>query len=1500
MNNKSNPISHKFKDVFISYGRRESLGFVGRLHQQLKLKGYDCWFDKVNIPDGDDYTQRINHGIESAHNFIYIMTPRSLTSPYCLIELEYARVLGKRVIPINQMVVNETVAVPLSYEEKVALEYFYWEHRLLDSSIQNTQEVLVRSLDLIGSTDWLDAKEQLTDTDCDDLSGWAKRYENHWHRHEDIEFLQNLQLPTFGNSIDTFESAVERVITVLERENKYISKHTQLLDRAINWVKNQKQTVDLLVGEERKAAEEWLLQPFTGGRQIPCRPSDLLCEFICESRKNSENLMTDVFICYSTLNSEQRNEVVKIISQYGVTTWNHDKDIRKGEDHQAAILRGIEEADNFIFFISPNSVESEHCQREYRHAIKHNKRIIPLLIATTDIQLGSYGLFEGLAAMQYIDFTDNRKASDYEQDIDEILTILKRDKQYHLEHKQLLTKAIKWKRQSMKPVFLLRGFNLDNAQTWYRINEDRRQYSPTALHHEFIAASEAAKGSLSTEVFISYSRKDSDFARKLNNALQEAGKTTWFDQESIASSADFQTEIYKGIQTADNLMFIISPDSINSPYCQDEVSFAAAQNKRFISVLYKTPHRVLPKELEKINWLDFEKSDFDLCFKELIQTLELDREYAHMHTVLQQRAIEWEENDKSEDFLLNASACDNAESWLDKSINKSPIPTPLQGDFIINSRKAINDKIKKINKRKVKEIISILFLALLIIAVFTISFQYFQSRYKEIEASEKAALNYAYKGIEILNNEHDPKRALSMIKEAINIVNEESAHKLIPFVRDISMSLNYIDMRHEEAVKGVDFLSDITDRQLLSFTQKKVKIWNLDGDLIYMISSDDIISEAGFSPNKKNVYIITNNKVINLIDLNAIKTQDEENDFIQISLSSNKFVRKISANDHIVSYKFFDGGNRLLVIYRSIAARVWTSKGYFAGAFNHNGRINGGVISEDENLLLTYSNDNTARFWSLKKSDSDKFLSILRYHNAPIISADIATDNSKVLTLDKAGKASIWDLSNKRAPRLIKSYNGVTQITFTKNPNIVLVKWGSKKIRIENINGDFYAGLITDKQFDLGVDSVLFTKDKEKILTYSRYGSAALWGLNGQLIFECDIYDKGFLINLIKLSYEGNYLLVSDEEGGITVWSTKTGNEIANLKAFKGEISDVEFFPDNKKLIVASVDMTAKYWHFTENLFDSIITNDVEPEEFMRTLNNWLNSVGVDSVKMAAKDIITINLIDDFSRIFNSQDSAELYAFSDYFKKKGESISDGKGETDNYNKALSLYSKINDILPYRSIYSEIAEVDILFELNNIDNFEFDSFFTPSSLREHLYLAQYITQKWSSLKPLERIEAYSYTFDLYDKVRDSIAQKKYVVSEERSMSINRRMSDNCNSLAYYHLLSGELNESIRYAEKGMSIDSTYKWIKTKLALAHLYNGDFEKAVPLLEEMQGRKYGIDEYEMGMRRYIQKIDSTWKSNSQDELSVPLSLPEIIKVFESQLSSYQIGLLNKFMPKQ
>ena len=65
--------------------------------------------------------------------------------------------------------------------------------------------------------------------------------------------------------------------------------------------------------------------------------------------------------------------------------------------------------------------------------------------------------------------------------------------------------------------------------------------------------------------FISYSRANAAFARRLNEGLQVHGKSTWFDQESIAGGTDFQEEIYHGIESCDNFLFVLSAYSVESP-----------------------------------------------------------------------------------------------------------------------------------------------------------------------------------------------------------------------------------------------------------------------------------------------------------------------------------------------------------------------------------------------------------------------------------------------------------------------------------------------------------------------------------------------------------------------------------------------------------------------------------------------------------------------------------------------------------------------------------------------------------------------------------------------------------------------------------------------------------------------------------------------------------------------------------------------------------------------
>ncbi|MBN1563578.1 MAG: SUMF1/EgtB/PvdO family nonheme iron enzyme [Anaerolineae bacterium] len=94
-----------------------------------------------------------------------------------------------------------------------------------------------------------------------------------------------------------------------------------------------------------------------------------------------------------------------------------------------------------------------------------------------------------------------------------------------------------------------------------------------------------------TDVFISYSRRNLDFVQQLHAALEVKGKSSWFDQktaplEGIVPGSGWWEQIKQGIVAVDNFLFVISLDSVVSPYCNAEIAYALQQERRIVTVLY--------------------------------------------------------------------------------------------------------------------------------------------------------------------------------------------------------------------------------------------------------------------------------------------------------------------------------------------------------------------------------------------------------------------------------------------------------------------------------------------------------------------------------------------------------------------------------------------------------------------------------------------------------------------------------------------------------------------------------------------------------------------------------------------------------------------------------------------------------------------------------------------------------------------------------------------------
>jgi hypothetical protein len=97
-----------------------------------------------------------------------------------------------------------------------------------------------------------------------------------------------------------------------------------------------------------------------------------------------------------------------------------------------------------------------------------------------------------------------------------------------------------------------------------------------------------------TRVFLSYSRKDLDFVIWLSSALGRHGCSTDFDRSTdnpsniatgISAEDAWWTRLEEMITSAEVMIFVVSPDSIQSKVCSEEIAFAQTIGKRIIPVL---------------------------------------------------------------------------------------------------------------------------------------------------------------------------------------------------------------------------------------------------------------------------------------------------------------------------------------------------------------------------------------------------------------------------------------------------------------------------------------------------------------------------------------------------------------------------------------------------------------------------------------------------------------------------------------------------------------------------------------------------------------------------------------------------------------------------------------------------------------------------------------------------------------------------------------------------
>jgi WD40 repeat protein len=198
------------------------------------------------------------------------------------------------------------------------------------------------------------------------------------------------------------------------------------------------------------------------------------------------------------------------------------------------------------------------------------------------------------------------------------------------------------------------------------------------------------------DVFISYARKDGEFADRIGEGLRKEGNKVWVDRLSIDGGDKWAEAIKSGIEAADNFVFVVTPDSLDpTRYCMKEVDYADEKHKRIIPV-FPSPmdDSLVPAKLAEWQRVLFHEDDFEDGLRRLFSAVKADEKYVRDHTWLLNRAIEWGKHGHDPDFLLQGrSELDRGDGVVSQK-RKKPSPSEEQKEYVRESKRARRRRIR--------------------------------------------------------------------------------------------------------------------------------------------------------------------------------------------------------------------------------------------------------------------------------------------------------------------------------------------------------------------------------------------------------------------------------------------------------------------------------------------------------------------------------------------------------------------------------------------------------------------------------------------------------------------------------------------------------------------------------------------------------------------------------------------------------------------------------------
>jgi hypothetical protein len=199
-----------------------------------------------------------------------------------------------------------------------------------------------------------------------------------------------------------------------------------------------------------------------------------------------ESTRTRLFLSYSRHDSAFVDELLVSLESYEFEVTFDREDLFPGEAWEPRLRNLVSQADTTVCVVSTRWLASGPCLKEFRAALDHGRRVIPVVID----QVNPADMPAELASLQFVSFTGSTPS--YARGVVALLKALRVDIDWVREQSRLQDKATEWSNNDRAAVLLLRGAPLGAALTWLGRPVPRQTRVLPAVA-EFIEASRAGQ-----------------------------------------------------------------------------------------------------------------------------------------------------------------------------------------------------------------------------------------------------------------------------------------------------------------------------------------------------------------------------------------------------------------------------------------------------------------------------------------------------------------------------------------------------------------------------------------------------------------------------------------------------------------------------------------------------------------------------------------------------------------------------------------------------------------------------------------------------------------------------------------------------------------------------------------------------------------------------------------------------------------------------------------------